>query len=42
MEFEYLADKKEMIPSLANWYFEEWGNQENGRTIDMEIEGLQH
>lgn len=41
MNFEYLSDNKELIPVLANWYFEEWGNKEKGRTLDTETQKLQ-
>ena len=41
MKFEYLADKIELLPVLANWYFEEWGYIEKGRTLEKEMENLQ-
>ena len=34
MEFEYLAENMEAIPTLANWYFNEWGHIEKGNSID--------
>ena len=41
MKFEYLADNKNLIPIIANWYFEEWGYLTKGKTLDNEIENLQ-
>jgi hypothetical protein len=25
VKFEFIADNKNVLPVLANWYFEEWG-----------------
>jgi GNAT superfamily N-acetyltransferase len=41
MKFEYLADNPNLIPIIANWYFEEWGYLTKGKTLDKEIENLQ-
>ena len=40
MEFEYLAENKEAIPILAEWYFDEWGYIEKGNTLDKITEKL--
>ena len=40
MELEYLADHKEAIPILANWYFNEWGYIEKENTLDKVTEKL--
>ena len=34
MKLGYLAENKEAIPILANWYFEEWGYIEKGNSIE--------
>lgn len=34
MKIEYLADHKEVIPTLAQWSFEEWAYLHPGRTIE--------
>ncbi len=41
MRLEYLADNKQAIPILANWYFDEWGHLEKGNTFDKVTEKLQ-
>ena len=40
MELKYLADKKEVIPLLAQWYFDEWGYIEKGNTLNKVTEKL--
>jgi GNAT superfamily N-acetyltransferase len=40
MEFEYLAENTNAIPTLANWYFNEWGHIEKGNTLDNVIKKL--
>ena len=40
MEFEYLAENTEVIPTLANWYFSEWGHIEKGNTLENVTEKL--
>ncbi len=34
MKLGYLAENKEAIPILANWYFDEWGYIEKGNSIE--------
>ncbi len=34
MKLVYLAENKEAIPVLANWYFDEWGYIKKGNSID--------
>lgn len=41
MEFEYLADNKTLIPTIAKWYFEEWGYLNKDKTLVKDIENLQ-
>lgn len=41
MEFEYLADNKDLLPGVAKWYFEEWGHLNEEKTLDQEIQNLQ-
>jgi GNAT superfamily N-acetyltransferase len=33
MELKFLADNKNALPILANWYFDEWGHLEKGNTL---------
>ena len=41
MQFKYLADRTEAIPTLANWYFNEWGHIGKGNTLDKVTANLQ-
>lgn len=41
MNFEHLADNKNLIPTIAKWYYEEWGYLSKEKTLDKEIENLQ-
>lgn len=34
MNFIFLADKQEMKPVVAKWYFEEWGQLVDGASVD--------
>ena len=34
MKFEFLADNKEALPILANWYFQEWGHLTKGNNLE--------
>ena len=34
MTIEYLADRREFIPTLARWLHEEWGHLRAGETVD--------
>lgn len=40
MQLEYLANNKNVIPIIANWYFSEWGHIERGNTLDKVTEKL--
>ena len=40
MELEYLANNKSAIPTLAKWYFEEWGHLLEENSLDKEIQNL--
>jgi len=41
MKFEYLADNKNQIPTIAKWYFEEWGHLGGVNTLEKSVENLQ-
>ena len=41
MQFKYLADRTEAIPTLASWYFNEWGHIGKGNTLDKVTANLQ-
>lgn len=41
MKFEFLADNKNALPVLANWYFEEWGYLRKGDSPDKVTARLQ-
>ena len=40
MKLDYLANKPNLIPLLAKWYFEEWGQYVPEVTLDSEITRL--
>ena len=40
MELRFLADFKQGLPTLARWYFDEWGYLEGGNTFDKVIAKL--
>jgi len=40
MKFELLADNEEVIPILADWYFEEWGYLSKGSSLAKASEKL--
>lgn len=41
MKLEYLADHPELLPIVAQWYFEEWGYLSEEKTLEQDIERLQ-
>ncbi|NRB50915.1 MAG: GNAT family N-acetyltransferase [Saprospiraceae bacterium] len=41
MELEYLADHPELLPTVAQWYFEEWGYLSEEKTLEQDIQRLQ-
>lgn len=41
MKLEYLADHPELLPTVAQWYFEEWGYLSEGKTLEQDIQRLQ-
>jgi len=41
MKIELLAENKNRLPTIAKWYFEEWGYLNKDKTLDKEIEKLQ-
>ena len=41
MKIEYLADNKNLLPTIAKWYFEEWGYLNKEKTLESEIKNLQ-
>lgn len=40
MEFVYLADHPEVIPVVAKWYFDQWGDQHNVNSLEKSEEML--
>ena len=40
MKFEYLADNIDFLPTVANWYFEEWGDLLKDQNPEEGIERL--
>jgi GNAT superfamily N-acetyltransferase len=40
LKFEFLADRKDTIPIVARWYFEEWGYNVPGNSIQQTIDRL--
>ncbi|MDX1642194.1 MAG: GNAT family N-acetyltransferase [Balneolaceae bacterium] len=41
MEFVYLADRPDAIPTLANWYFNQWGYLNDVSSVDKTVGILQ-
>jgi predicted N-acetyltransferase YhbS len=41
MQIEYLADRREFIPTLARWHHEEWAYVRSGDTVEARIVRLQ-
>lgn len=41
MKLEYLADKEDLLPTVAKWYFEKWGCLDEGNTLDKDMKKLQ-
>ena len=41
MKLEYLADHPELLPTVAQWYFEEWGYLSEEKTLEQDIQRLQ-
>lgn len=41
MKLQYLKERKELVPTVAKWYFEEWGYEDENRTLDIEISDLE-
>lgn len=40
MELKFLADNENAIPIIASWYFNEWGQMEEGNTFEKTQERL--
>lgn len=40
MKLEYLADNQELLPTVAQWYFEEWGYLSEEKTLEQDIQRL--
>lgn len=40
MEIKYLADCKEHIPTLAQWFYDKWGYMHEGSSVEREIKQL--
>jgi hypothetical protein len=36
--FEFLADRQDVIPVVAKWYFEEWEHKVPGNSIEQTID----
>ena len=41
MKLEYLADHPELLSTVAQWYFEEWGYLSEEKTLEQDIQQLQ-
>ncbi len=41
MKLEYLADHPGLLPTVAQWYFEEWGYLSEEKTLEQDIQRLQ-
>ncbi len=40
LKFEFLADRQDAIPIVARWYFEEWGYNVPGNSVEQTIDRL--
>ncbi len=40
MNFEFIADRQDAIPIVARWYFEEWGQNVPGNSIEQTIDRI--
>ncbi|MBX2875482.1 MAG: GNAT family N-acetyltransferase [Saprospiraceae bacterium] len=40
MKLEYLADNQELLPIVAQWYFEEWGYLSEEKSLEKDIQRL--
>ena len=40
LRLQFLDENREFLPTLAKWYFEEWGHEDKTRTIEIETEDL--
>jgi GNAT superfamily N-acetyltransferase len=40
LNFQFLADRQDAIPIVAQWYFEEWGYQIPGNSVQQTIERI--
>ena len=40
LKFEFLADRQDAIPVVAKWYFEEWGYNVAGNSIQKSIDRI--
>jgi GNAT superfamily N-acetyltransferase len=40
LNFEFIADRQDAIPMVARWYFEEWGKNVPGNSIEQTIERI--
>jgi len=41
VKFEYLVDRREALPAIAEWYFDQWGCLREGETLERSSERLQ-
>lgn len=41
IEFSYLADREDALPTIAQWYFEQWGHLVPDETLERANERLQ-
>lgn len=40
MQIQFLADRPEAVPTIARWYFDEWGHKEPGNSVEATIHRL--
>jgi GNAT superfamily N-acetyltransferase len=41
LDFEFLCDRKDAIPTVARWYFDEWGSLRGKESVERSAEKLQ-
>jgi GNAT superfamily N-acetyltransferase len=41
LDFEFLCDREDAIPTVAKWYFDEWGSLRRDASVESTAEKLQ-
>jgi len=41
MDIKFLADRPDAVPTVARWYYDEWGHEESGNSFEATCERLE-